>query len=64
LTRRILAATPSNSALAATTGALIFYVVIWSLSYGVWQGWWLAVLGLTGATCVAALRINRETANT
>lgn len=57
--RRFLAGEPSRIALAAVCGTITTSAVIWSLSFGVWQGWWLAVLCLTTASLVLAIRIQR-----
>jgi O-antigen ligase len=59
--RRIMACAPSPSALAAAAGAFGFSATIWLLSYGIWQGWWLAVLGLTMSVVVVIFRIDSAT---
>ncbi len=60
LIRRILNCAPSPGALAAITGTIIFSTTIWLLSYGIWQGWWIAVLGLAACTVVLVLRVDTE----
>lgn len=54
--RAFLKAGPGRLALAAVCATVTTTAVIWSLSFGAWQGWWLAVLGLTAACTVVAVR--------
>lgn len=60
LFRRALMASPSPGAMAAAAGTFGFSVTIWLLSYGVWQGWWLAVLGLSICSVVLIFRLDRR----
>ena len=60
LARRILNCAPSSGALAAATGTIIFSTTIWLLSYGIWQGWWIAVLGLAASAVILVLRVDAE----
>jgi len=47
---------PSRLAQATVTATIIATGIMWSLSFGVWQGWWLAVLGLIACAVVLACR--------
>lgn len=47
---------PNRLALATFCATVVTSAVIWSLSFGAWQGWWLAVLGLTAAGVMIACR--------
>jgi glycosyltransferase involved in cell wall biosynthesis/O-antigen ligase len=48
---------PNRMALATLSATVTTTAVIWSLSFGAWQGWWLAVLGLTASCLVIACRV-------
>jgi glycosyltransferase involved in cell wall biosynthesis/O-antigen ligase len=54
--RAFLKRKPNRLTLAAVCATVTTSAVIWSLSFGAWQGWWLAVLGLTAACTVVAAR--------
>jgi O-antigen ligase len=54
--RQILKCSPGRTALAAVAGTLSASTTIWLLSYGVWQGWWLAVLGLALSAVILVFR--------
>lgn len=41
---------------AMAAGATTSAAAVWSLSFGAWQGWWLAVLGLTLCAAVIVAR--------
>ncbi len=61
--RTFLAAGPARLTLATGSATVTTSAVLWSLSFGVWQGWWLAVLGLTAAGAAFAVRaLNPEAA--
>lgn len=51
---------PGRVSLATVTATVVTSAIIWSLSFGVWQGWWLAVLGLTACCAVLAVRGEAE----
>ncbi len=53
--RAFLKRKPNRLILAAVCATVTTSAVIWSLSFGAWQGWWLAVLGLTAACTVVAV---------
>lgn len=55
--RTLLAAAPTRITLATVCATVTTSAVLWSLSFGAWQGWWLAVLGLTAAGAVFAVRV-------
>lgn len=62
--RTFLKTRPRRIGLATVCATTVTSAVIWSLSFGAWQGWWLAVLGLTAVSLVLAVRIltvRRET---
>lgn len=62
--RSFLRRCPSRLALAVVCATSTTTSVIWSLSFGTWQGWWLAVMGLTAAaTIVAVSSISGTTGN-
>jgi glycosyltransferase involved in cell wall biosynthesis/O-antigen ligase len=54
--KKLLDAVPSRMVLATICATVTTSAVLWSLSFGIWQGWWLAVLGLTAAGAVCAVR--------
>ncbi len=58
---RLLASDIGRLPLATVCATITASAVLWSLSFGVWQGWWLAVLGLTGATLTFAVNVTRPT---
>lgn len=58
LFRRALMSPPSAGAMAAAAGTFGFTATIWFVSYGVWQGWWLAVLGLAVSAVILVFRID------
>jgi O-antigen ligase len=60
LIRRILVAAPGPGAMAAAAGTFGFSATIWLLSYGVWQGWWLAALGLAAGAVILVFRIDAD----
>lgn len=51
--RQIARRAPNQQALAVAAGTITASAVIWLLSFGIWQGWWLATLGLNA--CAVAL---------
>lgn len=51
--RQIVRRAPNRQALAVAAGTITASSVIWLLSFGIWQGWWLAALGLN--VCVVTL---------
>jgi len=55
--RKLLNTSPSRMTLATLCATVTSSAVLWSLSFGVWQGWWLAVLGLTAAGTLFAVRV-------
>ena len=59
----ILKTNPSRGALATIAGTFGFTTTIWLLSYGVWQGWWLAVIGLTVCSVGLVLKLDGETSS-
>jgi O-antigen ligase len=61
LFRRVLMKPPSTGAMAAAAGTLGFSATLWLVSYGVWQGWWLAVLGLAASAVILVFRIDAST---
>jgi glycosyltransferase involved in cell wall biosynthesis/O-antigen ligase len=60
--RALLQRKPSRLTLAVVCATLTTSAVIWSLSFGAWQGWWLAVLGLTATCTVIAVRSDGQAA--
>ncbi|NKB43485.1 MAG: hypothetical protein GKS03_04320 [Alphaproteobacteria bacterium] len=48
---------PRPLSLAVAAGTMSASATIWLLSFGVWQGWWLAVLGLTVSAVVLCFRL-------
>ena len=44
---RVYRAAPDRLTLAVATASLAAAAVFWEVSFGIWQGWWLAALGLT-----------------
>lgn len=58
--RRILESSPKPVSLAVTAGTMTASATIWLLSFGIWQGWWLAVLGLTVSAVVLCFRLDDE----
>ncbi len=51
--RQIARRAPNRQALAVAAGTITASSAIWLLSFGIWQGWWLAALGLN--VCVVTL---------
>lgn len=47
---------PTPLALATVTGTIVTTGIVWSLSFGVWQEWWLAVIGLVACSTILACR--------
>ncbi len=58
--RRIVNAAVSRTALAAIAGTISFTATIWLLSYGVWQGWWMAVIGLMACSVSLILSLDQR----
>ena len=56
--RRIVSCAPSAGAMAAATGTILFSSTLWLLSYGIWQAWWIAVLGLAACMLILIFRID------
>ena len=52
-----VASLPEPSTRAAATGLLLSGLVVANLSFGIWQTWWLAALGLSGVIYTLALRL-------
>lgn len=52
----------SNTVLAVFAATVSTFSVFWSLSFGIWQGWYVAVAGLTAATLVLLYRIQDQSA--
>lgn len=50
--RAVLARSQDIRVAAAIMGTFVSMLTIWLLSFGVWQGWWMSVLGLAAAACV------------
>lgn len=48
----------SPLSLAVAAGTMTASATIWLLSYGIWQGWWLAALGLTVSAVVMCFRLD------
>jgi O-antigen ligase len=59
LTARTSPARADRVTAAALTATLLAVLTIGSLSYGLWQSWWLAALGIVGCTvaCLPSLRL-------
>ena len=53
LARRV----PGRLQAAAAASVLMVALAVSSLSYGIWQTWWLAALWLTAVACAAVLRM-------
>ncbi|MEO2037667.1 MAG: hypothetical protein ABGW90_03050 [Martelella sp.] len=45
---------------AAATGLLLSALTVANLSFGIWQTWWLAALGLGGIVFALAARLNSK----
>ncbi|MDG2242272.1 MAG: O-antigen ligase family protein [Rhodospirillaceae bacterium] len=60
--RRILESSPKPLSLAVAAGTMTASATIWLLSFGIWQGGWLAVLGLTVSNVVLCFRLDGESA--
>ena len=60
LLRLTVKCSPSPLSLAVAAGTMTASVTIWLLSFGVWQGWWLAVLGLTLSSVVLCFRLDGD----
>jgi O-antigen ligase len=45
-----------RAALATTLATVLTVSVFWEVSFGIWQGWWLAAIGLTFVALRAAVR--------
>ncbi|MFP6771150.1 MAG: O-antigen ligase family protein [Alphaproteobacteria bacterium] len=58
---RRAAALPHRADRAAATGLLLSALTVTNLSFGIWQTWWLAALGLAGIVFTLALRLNGNT---
>ena len=61
LFRRVLVCAPSPGAMAAAAGTFGFSATIWLLSYGIWQSWWLAVLGFAACAVILCFRVDATT---
>ncbi len=48
---------PNRFALATVCATVTACAAIWSLSFGAWQGWWVAVLAVTAVTTTFAVRV-------
>ena len=58
--RAALTHAPGRSLQACFAATWTTIVVIWLLSYGVWQSWWIAVIGLTAALFVLLTQAGRH----
>ncbi len=54
---RPLASIQTPAALAAAAATLTALSVFWLVSFGIWQGWWLAAIGLVLSALSLALRV-------
>lgn len=52
---RAAAHMPPGMPMAGAAAAIVSALVSASLSYGIWQNWWIGVLGLVAMTCRAAM---------
>jgi len=50
--RAVLARCQDIRVAAAIMGTFVSMLTIWLLSFGVWQGWWMSVLGMAAFGCV------------
>jgi len=59
LSLRAYLAPPRDARVLATFAATVTAVaVFWLISFGIWQGWWLAAIGLTGVALVLVARVS------
>lgn len=54
--RGYLSHSRDRQALATTAATMTAVAVFWLISFGVWQGWWLAAIGLAFCACALAQR--------
>jgi O-antigen ligase len=59
LVRAIVRDLPDRPSAAAALGLLVSGTVVANVSYGIWQGWWLAALALSAALMVAVANDSR-----
>ncbi len=52
---RAAASMPAGMPMAGAAAAIVSALVLASLSYGIWQNWWIGALGLIAMTCRAAM---------
>ena len=50
----------NNTVLAVVAATIATFSVFWSLSFGIWQGWYVAVAGLTAAALVLLYRTENQ----
>lgn len=55
--RKTLASVQASAALATVAATLTALLVFWLVSFGIWQGWWLAAIGLVLSALSLALRV-------
>ncbi len=53
-------APPNPTVLATVAATVVTYSVFWSISFGIWQGWYVAVAGLTICAMVLVYRIEDQ----
>lgn len=51
---------PAPRMLATTAATVTALAVFWLISFGIWQGWWLAAIGLTFCALALTDRINSK----
>ena len=52
----------NNTVLAVFAATVSTFSVFWSLSFGIWQGWYVALAGLTAAALVLLYRTETQSA--
>jgi len=57
--KRMAGHTLDRRALAALAGGVTSAAVFWSISFGVWQGWWLSALGIVAVPISLAFAAGR-----
>lgn len=55
--RSVLSKSSNHFIAALVTGTFSATAAIWLLSFGVWQPWWIAVLGLTTAAVMGVIKL-------
>jgi len=53
---------PSKTVLAVAAATIVTFAVFWSISFGIWQGWYMAVAGLIAAALALLYRVEDQSA--